>query len=217
MPVNPINAIVDAVTPSGPPSQFTIEGVPYIHETPDGTWTGPWKNACEEASITMVEFFYKGQSLVGKEEAKTRMMEFFDIQDRLWGQNANSNAEITALLINDHTSFGATVVENPTLDAIKAELLAGRPVISLHNGFELDNRNIPFLPSGSGYHMMVMIGYNDILDTFIVQDDGDAQTGQEHRYRYELFMDSIHDYNALNKKTDGPARVLFTTPKSTEI
>ena len=32
--------------------------VPYINESPDDIWTGPWKNACEEASVAMIEKFY---------------------------------------------------------------------------------------------------------------------------------------------------------------
>ena len=81
--------------PVGPPSQWVIEGVPYIAETPDGVWTGPWKNACEEASIAMVEFFYSGKVTVTKDEAKTYMSNLFEIEDRLWGQNANSDAAQT--------------------------------------------------------------------------------------------------------------------------
>ncbi len=198
--------------PTGPPSEWVIEGVPYIAETPDGVWTGPWKNACEEASIAMVEFFYNGKASVTKDEAKTYMSNLFEIEDRLWGQNANSTALQTALLINDYTEFEATVVDNPTIEAIQEELRAGRPVITPLNGFELGNRNIPFLPTGSGYHMLVIIGYDDVTDVFIVQDDGDEETGEEHRYRYDTFMESLHDYNEAQKKTNGPARVLFTRP-----
>ena len=200
--------------PVGPPSQWVIEGVPYIAETPDGVWTGPWKNACEEASIAMVEFFYSGKVTVTKDEAKTYMSNLFEIEDRLWGQNANSDAAQTTELINGYTAFRATVIDNPTIETIKEELRAGRPVIAPLNGFELGNRNILFLPTGSGYHMLVIVGYNDITDVFIVQDDGDEKTGEHHRYRYDTFMESLHDYNDEEKKTNGPARVLFTRPVS---
>lgn len=35
--------------------------VPYVNEAPQGIFTGPWKNACEEASIAMAEGYYLGK------------------------------------------------------------------------------------------------------------------------------------------------------------
>ncbi|MDO8611070.1 MAG: hypothetical protein Q7R95_11140, partial [bacterium] len=70
--------------------------------------------------------------------------------------------------------------------------------------------NIPFLATGSSYHNMVIIGYDDNKNVFIVNDDGDTKTGAKHEYDYELFMSTLHDYNHNTKKTDGPPTVLFT-------
>ena len=162
----------------------------------------------------MVEYYYTNRPNVSVEETKAFMQSLFDIEDSLWGQNANSDAAQTTELINGYTSFTAEIVENPTIEDIKAELLADRPVISLNNGFILDNPRIPFLATGSGYHMMVIVGYDDVTDRFIVHDDGDLETGAFHRYGYDHFMNTLHDYNDENKKTDGPPRVLFTQPSS---
>ncbi|MFA5987658.1 MAG: hypothetical protein WC797_03350, partial [Candidatus Paceibacterota bacterium] len=46
-----------AVYPGKEPTKVNLE-VPYINEAPDNDWTGPWKDACEEASITMIEKYY---------------------------------------------------------------------------------------------------------------------------------------------------------------
>lgn len=187
--------------------------VPFVPEAPDGIWTGPWKNACEEASLVMAESFYAGQKIVSVAEAKKRMTELFALQDRIWGSNANSDAARTAKIANDHMAFKARVVTNPTVTDIKAELAVGRPVISLNHGKELGNPNIPFLATGSFYHMLVIIGYDDATGEFITNDDGDEKEGAGRRYGYEHFMASVHDYVYATKKTDGPARMIFTTSK----
>ncbi len=185
--------------------------VPYTDEVPTNTWTGPWKNACEEASITMVEKFYKGQKTIIKSEAATFMQMLFDAENKLYGSNANSDAPRSNYLVNNYTSFLGVIKTNPTLEDIKAELRAGHPVIAFHNGFDLSNKDIPFLPTGSAYHSTVIVGYDDNQKAFIVNDPGDTTLGKDHVYGYDLYMNSLHDYNYTDKKADGPARVIFTS------
>lgn len=194
------------------PNQVVLV-VPYINEAPDGNWTGPWKNACEEAAIVMVERFYAGQKEVGVEDAKSALRRLFAVQDARWGGNANSDAARTAEIIKSLALFKAKVVTKPTLEDIKKELAAKRPVITLHKGFDLGNKNIPFLPTGSSYHSLVLIGYDDTTQEFITNDDGDEKAGKGRRYKYTVVMNSMHDYNYKTNMTDGPARALFTAPK----
>ncbi len=195
-----------------PPTQVSL-AVPYVNEAPDGNWTGPWKNACEEAAIVMVERFYKGQAAVSVADAKAALRRLFAVQDERWGSNANSDAARTAELANSLGLFTATVVTKPTLEDIKKELAAKRPVITLHKGFDLGNKNIPFLPTGSSYHVLVLIGYDDTAQEFITNDDGDEKAGKGRRYAYSTVMNSMHDYTYKTNMTDGPARALFTAPK----
>ena len=192
-----------------------ILAVPFISEAPDKNWTGPWKNACEEASMAMVDKYYSGQSSVSSAAAKKEMTMFFDVQDKLWGSNANSDAARTAELINDNTIYNATIIELPTISQIKNELDQSRPVIVPLYGFDLHNPNIPFvpLPRGTSYHMFVIIGYDDATKEFITNDDGDTKAGPGHRYGYDLLMNAIHDYSFVTKHADGPARAIFTFPK----
>jgi hypothetical protein len=187
--------------------------VPYVSEVPDGKWVGSWKNACEEASITMVNAFYSGQKSVSITRAKAFMQNLFNIEHQLWGSDANTDAAQTLRLITDHSDFNGRIVEAPTVGDIKSELDAGRPVIVPLNGFTLGNKNIPFLATASGYHMFVIIGYDDAKQEFIANDTGDTIAGPGHRYAYATLMGAIHDYDYADKKTDGPARVIFTYPK----
>lgn len=194
------------------PTQVSL-AVPYVNEAPDGNWTGPWKNACEEAAIVMVERFYKGQTAVTVADAKAALRRLFAVQDDRWGSNANSDAARTAEIANSLSLFKATVVTEPTLEDIKKELAAKRPVITLHKGFDLGNKNIPFLPTGSSYHVLVLIGYDEVSQEFITHDDGDEKAGKGRRYPYSTVMNSMHDYNYKTNLTDGPARALFTAPQ----
>lgn len=188
--------------------------VPFVSESPEGSWKGPWINGCEEASIAMVHFFYAGQSEVSRLEAQNYMQDLFAAEDATWGSNANTDAARTEKLINVNTDFKAEIKENPTGEDIKREIRAGYPVISLHYGKTLANPNIPFARNGSYYHMLVVTGYDDTTNEFIVNDDGDRKEGTGHRYGYATFMQSLHDYDYADKLTDGPPRVIFTRPKS---
>jgi hypothetical protein len=184
--------------------------VPYVNESPDGSWTGSWKNACEEATITMIDAYYRGDKSVSIESAMAYMQTLFDAQKAASGSDANSDAAVTLGLIQTYAHFGATIVENPTIEAIKAELDAGRPIIALHHGFDLGNKNIPFLATGSSYHATVIKGYDDADQEFIVNDTGDDIDGPDHRYDYAVYMNSLHDYQYTTKLADGPPRVIFT-------
>lgn len=187
--------------------------VPYTSEMPEGKKKRPWVNACEEASIVMVDKFYQGDKTISTSTAVGAMKVLFAAQDKLYGSNDNSSAERTAYLIKNFTPYVASVKENPTIEEIKNELRNNRPVISFHYGFDLKNANIPFSPKGSSYHVMVIIGYDDDRQEFITNDPGDTKEGADHRYNYAIFMNSFHDYNERTKKADGPARVLFTSPR----
>ncbi|MFH1291646.1 MAG: peptidoglycan-binding protein [bacterium] len=187
--------------------------VPYISEAPDGNWTGPWKNACEESSMAMVEYYYLGRTTVQKQTAKDFMWGLFVKQDQLYGSNADADSVRINHLINNYGSFSGQIIDNPTIDQIKKELQQKRPVISLHHGFDLNNKNIPFLANGSSYHVMVIIGYDDINKEFITNDPGDTKQGPDHIYKYDLFMKTLHDFDFKTGKANSTARVIFTYPK----
>ena len=192
------------------PDTRTFLEVPYTSETPTGSWDAPWNNACEEAAITMVDKYYYGAKTITKTEAKEAMEKLFAVQDRIWNHNANSDAKRMEQLINDHQSFSAKIKENPTLEEIKEEIRSGRPVITLHYGFALGNKNIPFRPDGSSYHTLVVTGFDEATGEFITNDSGDAKEGEGRRYKYEVLVSSLHDYDYKQQKANGPARVLFT-------
>ncbi len=191
--------------------------IPYINESPDGSWTGPWKNACEEASIAMIENFYLGKKDVTIKEAMNFMSVLFTKQNQIWGSNADADAARSTKLIDEYTNYNAVIKDNPTIEEIKTELQRKRPVIIPVYGKTLKNSNIPFLATGSYYHMMIIIGYDDETQEFITNDTGDIKTGANHRYKYGTIMDSLHDFNFAEHKANGPAKAIFTYPKLVKL
>lgn len=196
------------------PSSVVNINMAYINESPDGSWKGSWKNGCEEAAIAMVDYYYQGVKSVSISDAMVYMQHLFDAQKTKWGSDANSDAARNLFLIETETAFDARIVDNPTLEQIKAEVDAGRPVITHHHGFDLKNKNIPFLATGSSYHVVVVKGYDEFNKQFIVHDTGDSKEGEDHRYDYTIFMNSLHDYQFSTQKADGVPRVLFTSPRA---
>lgn len=188
--------------------------VPYVEEAPDGNWTGPWKNACEESAMAMVEYYYLANRNYNLQKAKDYMWNLFTQQDKIYGSNADSDSVRTAYLINNFSVYWAERKINPTLDDIKKALQQKRPVITFHYGFDLKNPNIPFLSYGSSYHVMVVIGYDDDKKEFIVNDPGDTKTGDGYRYGYDLFLNTLSDFNYSTGLSKGNTpTVIFTYPR----
>jgi len=186
--------------------------VPFTSEAPDGLMVGNWKNACEEASIVMVEQYYFGNSETNltKSEAKNLMTGYFTIENKIFGSNANANAAQINKLLTEYSPYATgTIARNPTLTQIKNELTAGRPVIVLVYGKGLNSR-IDFLAGGSYYHTFVIRGFDDTTGEFIVNDDGDLTMGLDLRYKYDTILGALHDYNYATHKTDGAPTVIFT-------
>lgn len=183
--------------------------VPFIIEIPDGTWTGPWKNACEEASMAMVDQYYQGVTSIGRQASKNIMLPLFAYQNSVWGSNADSNATRTAKIIEAKLDFKATIIRKPTIEQIKSELRAGRPVISFHYARYLENPGHHFRVGGSYFHVMVISGFDEATQEFITEDPG-AENGLDYRYKYDKLMATLGDFNHTTHKVDGLPTVIFT-------
>lgn len=190
--------------------QVVLLKVPYTSEIPNGSWTKPWNNACEEASVVMVKGYYFGYETITKKIAMSDMSPLFKIEDKIFGGNADTDAARTAKLINEYTDFSAKVKTKPTLEEIKNELNEGRPIIAMLNMKNIVNKYHRFRAGGSYYHVFVIIGYDDNTQEFITNDNGNATNGAGYRFKYDDIMKNLHDFNHNTKRADGPPRVLFT-------
>lgn len=187
--------------------------VAYASEAPEGKWIQPWANACEEATILMVDMYYKGAKDISIPDAKSYLQFLFDREDEMFGTNRNADASQIYIVIDKYADFNGRVVDNPSIEDLKNEIRGGHPIISLHYGFDLKNPNIEFSPTLSSYHTIVIVGFDDDRRVFITHDPGDDVDGAYHEYSYETVMSSMHDYDGERNKADGIPRVIFTSPK----
>ena len=192
------------------PDQIKLK-VPFTSQAPRGVWTEPWQNACEEASIIMINNFYKGDTLT-KEKAHQEILSIFDIKERTFGPSDDESMETVAAVINSsNLVWRSRVVNNPTIEDLKTELAAQRPIIVPVYAKVLNNPY--YVGEGPDYHVVVLTGYDDATGEFITQDSGTVQ-GKDFRYKYAEFFNAISDFLENGDYQNGHKRVLFTMPNN---
>ena len=189
----------------GTPPKANV-AVPFTSQAPTGDWSEPWQNACEETSIYMVSSFYANDP-IKRDQAVAQIKEIFKVKNAdIKVSKDESLATISQLIVDLKLPWTTQIVSDPTKEALKKELAAGRPIIvpvyapALHN---------PHYDAVSpDYHVLVLTGYDDAAGVFIVNDPG-TKDGQGLRFPYDTFMAAIHDLNAKDP-TAGKKAVLFT-------
>lgn len=197
---------------SGTAHAFVNLPVPYTSQAPFGDWREPWKNACEETSITMIDYFYGGKHpgrTIEKHKARASIARAVQIKNNAYGKSLDENAKKIASLINNFFPYEAFVVENPTISQLKHEIDVGHPVIMVTYGKRL--KNPYFVNGGSWYHVFVISGYDDKTKDFIVQEPGLLTKGLDYRYSYETIANAMHDYLPFRQTYRGRPRAVFTT------
>ncbi|MDP3794539.1 MAG: C39 family peptidase, partial [bacterium] len=152
--------------------------VPFTSQAPLANWELPFKEACEEASLLMVDAYYRGMQLAPQRVADA-ITRFADFQKARLGYYEDTDAVETALLAREYLHYkNVRVVPGPlTVEMIKKEIAAGRPVIVPAAGRLLGNPY--YRQPGPYYHMLVIKGYTDA--EFITNDPG-TRRGKDFRY-----------------------------------
>lgn len=186
----------------GNPKAAEID-VPFTAQAPQGDWSQPWQDACEETSIYMVASFYADDP-IKREEAVKRIREILKVKNETIKVSYDESLETIAALIDELGMPWTTELKlDPTPEDLKGELAAGRPVIVPVYAPEL---RIPYYQAE--YHVLVLTGYDDELGQFIVNDPG-TKSGDGLRFDQDVFMAAIHDLNPRDKDA-GRKAVLFT-------
>ena len=172
------------------PSEFNL-AVPWTSQAPHAVWDHRDQEACEEASIYMVDQFYRGvaEGLIDPDIADAAIDDLVEEQMQLFGYFESTTAAQTADLVEMFYGYTVELITDPTVDQIKDEVLAGHPVVIPAAGQVLANPY--FTPPGPEYHMLVIKGFTE--DGFITNDPG-TKRGENWIYEYEHFMNSIHDW-----------------------
>lgn len=170
------------------PSSYKIQAVPFTTQAPYGVWDKLHNEACEKASVLMAYAWIKSisisQDFAEKEIQKLSAWSFK--QYNSWNLSAKETAEMASV----NYGLASKIINNPSADDIKKELLQNHIVVMGMAGMKLQN---PYFKSpGPIYHMFVIIGYD--RTGFIVNDPG-TKRGKDFHYSYQNIKDSAHDWN----------------------
>lgn len=198
-------------TPSAFSASIKNIPVPYTVQAPDGDWSQPWQDACEETVIAIVDRYYAGHGSFNKEEAKAAILNIITIKEKYIGKSLDEKAETIIAIINNFLPWEAYIIENPTLEQIKSEIDNKRPTIIPVHGKYLYN---PYFKNGGpDYHSIVISGYDEENRQFIVQEPG-TRHGLDFRYSYDTIINAMHDFLPNLRTKFGKPVAIFTRPRS---
>lgn len=168
--------------------------VPFVLQAPQGKWIQPYEDACEEAVMVMLDAWAHGDTRdrIPADEADQRILEIVSLEREVLGYDRDTNIAAIARLINEYGTFEAYAVRNPSREDIKAEIDGGRPVVMPVWGKMLMKANPYFSRPGPTYHTILVTGYDDAKEQFIVQEPGVGR-GRNFRYPYKTVMDGMAD------------------------
>jgi hypothetical protein len=167
----------------------------FIPQAPEKNWDQPWQDACEEASILTVHYYYQ--------KVNPSLEQILSDYQTIIGESESHDINLTQMGDAAQRRYGYTpkVIDNPSIDIIKSYLLNDTPVIVTANGKTLYRENKHFKSGGPWYHSLVILGYDDNKKQFTVHDVG-TQFGAYFKYSYNLMMESIHDLPTSGHKED---------------
>ena len=179
-------------SPAALPASINLP-VPFTSQAPEKKWEQPWQDACEEATILMLDAYYKGYGL-SPLFAKDELVKMVETEEeRGWGLSIE--LEKIRQLMQEYGSYDSKnwklrIVEDPTVEDLKRFIANRQPVLVVADGKVLDNPH--FRNGGPEYHTLIIRGYTP---THFISNDPGTQFGENFIYTYENLMESIRDWN----------------------
>ncbi len=171
--------------------------IPFTSQAPTANWDEPFQNACEEASILMVDYYYNNKELPSNEEIENIFLDMVKWQEDNWGEHSNLPILEVSNLVKELFGYNTEIVNDLNEEKIESYLDNGYPITIPANGKLLDNPN--FNNGGPEYHMLVIKGYVD--DKYITNDPG-TRNGADFIYTKENLLESIADWDNEKSHTD---------------
>lgn len=185
------------------PEKFLLK-VPFTVQAPNANWDATHEESCEEASLIILKHFIEKEPMGSAEQVEAEIQSMIKYEtDNGYKQDVSMD-ELAQIAKNYYSFKTARVVNNITLDDIKKELVAGRPVIVPASGKLLDNPN--FRNGGPLYHNLVIVGYDE--KGFITNDPG-TRKGEGFRYNFDNLFNAIHDWNTTDLNKGQKAYLVF--------
>lgn len=194
------------------PSSVSL-AVPFSAQAPNGTWTAPYDEACEEASIIMVEHFILGSGL-SRQSADQEIVSLTSFVSQM-GYGVDISAADMANIIENYYNRRTKVYtgQEVSIENIKLLVAQGYPVIVPFAGQNVGNKH--YVAPGPPYHVAVITGYDE--NYFYVNDPG-TQFGESYKYDQVVFTNAIHDWGgSKNSITQSPKSVLVLEDDSLVI
>jgi hypothetical protein len=176
-------------TPTPRPESGVNLAVPFYAQAPDGDWSLPWQEACEEASAILVDAFWQDDPL-SVDEMKARILALVMWQTERFGYYEHTTAADTAIVLKEVMGYERVDVQyDADVDDIIAHVRAGRPVIVPLAGRLLGNPH--YTAPGPVYHMLVVKGVTD--DGKLITNDVGTRHGKNYVYDPAVFQNAMHD------------------------
>ncbi|MDP3992605.1 MAG: C39 family peptidase, partial [bacterium] len=138
-PTLPAKSTPTPITPTvaeKPPVALPLK-VPFTSQAPLTIWDPLHEEACEEASLLMVYYYRTGQKFVSPLAADTEIKKLVAWEEQNGYKVDLTVKELVAVASGYMKLKTGRVIVDPTVDQLKAELKAGRPVIVPAAGREL--------------------------------------------------------------------------------
>lgn len=186
------------------PAKFDIN-VPFMTQAPLYNWDSLHEDACEEASILMLNHYFKKTGINSRQsfENEIQAMVLYENQHGYAGSISLSDLSVIAVRYLELPGLNVNTVS--TVDDLKNIIYFNGPVVVGAAGKELGNPN--FRNGGPNYHMLVVKGYDEY--SFITNDPG-TRKGENYYYNQDVLLNAIHDWNPTDI-TLGAKNVLFAS------
>lgn len=183
--------------------------VPFLSQAPKQNWDMPYQEACEEASMIMVDAYLRGRTKsYVPQEGDEAILKLVAYEESLGLKPDLTAAEVEDVMMGYFSERRVEIVENPTVEDLKRTLAAGYPIILPVSGKALQNPN--FRNGGPNYHMLVVKGY--LKDGRWITNDPGTRRGADYLYAQDLLMEAIHDWNG-GDVLNGARVVLVVKPR----
>ncbi|MFH1145619.1 MAG: C39 family peptidase [bacterium] len=169
--------------------------IPFTSQAPYKVWDDLHNEACEEASVVMVNSWYKDVKSLSVKEAEKQILSLVEWEKKTFGYFEDTTMEQVGKMLVEYYKIPkdkVMVVKKTDLKTVIEYLNNGAVVIMPTAGRLL--KNPYFKQPGPLYHNLVLISYDAKKKEFVVNDSG-TKRGKNYRYKYDVLDKAWHDWN----------------------
>ncbi len=186
-----ILSLVALAIPATSYAQVIKLNVPFVYQAAGGSWNDPRvADGCEEAAILMA-VNWTHRSVMTPTQLNSEIINLSEYEKIELGFFEDTSAADTAKLMKDYYGQESELRYDISVEDLKLALAAGHIAIVPINGQILNNPH--YRKPGPPRHMIVIIGYDQNKDQFIVNDPG-TRFGRGQRFSARRIQNALQDY-----------------------